>query len=101
MSPSEQQAVASTCLDLVGWAPDWVATGFTGTDLGLGAGIEWVATEWETTGVGALYVRFRDSGKSYRYDGVPTNVFEGLLFSSSKGRTYNKFVKGRFNCVPL
>ncbi len=45
--------------------------------------------------VGLLQLEFR-SGAIYRYSGVPSAVFEGLLSASSKGKYFNQIIRGRF-----
>ncbi|HVK02192.1 MAG TPA: KTSC domain-containing protein [Armatimonadaceae bacterium] len=42
-----------------------------------------------------LDVVFR-SGAIYRYAGVPSNVAGQLLESGSKGKYFNRFIKGRY-----
>ncbi len=42
-----------------------------------------------------LTVEFHN-GRTYDHPGVPFSVFEGLLRASSKGRYYNRKVRGRY-----
>jgi hypothetical protein len=44
---------------------------------------------------GRLTVVFR-SGYVYVYVGVPVSVYERLLAAPSKGRFFNRFIRGRF-----
>jgi hypothetical protein len=44
---------------------------------------------------GVLQLEFR-SRAIYRYFGVPAVVCEGLLSASSKGRYFNRIIRGRF-----
>ena len=48
---------------------------------------------------GLLQLEFRDRA-IYRYFGVPAAVYQGLLDAPSKGRYFNRFVRGRFLCSP-
>ena len=43
-----------------------------------------------------LFVRFRKSPYTYGYYGVPRSVFDGLLSASSKGRYYQRYVRGKY-----
>ena len=47
---------------------------------------------------GILQLEFR-SGAIYRYFGVPSAVYEGLLSASSKGRYFNRVIRGCFPCA--
>ena len=38
------------------------------------------------------------SGPYYHYCGVPERLFESWISASSKGRFYNTYVKGRYDC---
>jgi hypothetical protein len=49
---------------------------------------------------GILQLEFR-SGAIYRYFGVPWAVCEGLLSASSKGRYFNRVIRGCFPCALL
>jgi hypothetical protein len=42
-----------------------------------------------------LELEFRD-GTSYRYLGVPEQVYQELLRSESKGRYFNQYIRNRF-----
>ena len=42
-----------------------------------------------------LWLTFRN-GAVYRYDGVPSEVYERLLTASSKGAYFNKSIRARF-----
>jgi hypothetical protein len=46
-------------------------------------------------GQGVLELEFR-SGSIYRYDGVPQGVFEALLAAPSRGRFFNRRIRGRY-----
>ncbi len=43
-----------------------------------------------------LLATFRDSGRTYAYDGVPLEVYDGLLFSDSLGTYFNTHIRDRF-----
>jgi hypothetical protein len=43
-----------------------------------------------------LYVRFRESGKTYIYEDVDDSVFQDLMRSESKGVFVNRYVKNRY-----
>lgn len=43
-----------------------------------------------------LYVTFRETGKTYAYDGVPKSAYEDLLVSESAGAYFNAFIKDRY-----
>jgi hypothetical protein len=45
---------------------------------------------------GALLVRFRDSGDTYRVAGVPEPLYEQLMTAPSKGAFYNRWIKPNF-----
>jgi len=42
-----------------------------------------------------LFVQFKNGG-IYRYFGVPSDVYETLMSSSSKGNYFNTMVRGKF-----
>jgi hypothetical protein len=42
-----------------------------------------------------LAVVFRNTGR-YDHPGVPYEVYAGLMQASSKGRYYNRFIRGRY-----
>ena len=42
-----------------------------------------------------LRLEFRD-GTFYRYFGVPSAVYEGLLLANSKGAYFNRHIRGAF-----
>ncbi|WP_409339851.1 KTSC domain-containing protein [Ornithobacterium rhinotracheale] len=42
-----------------------------------------------------LYINFR-SGYTYVYHRVPKSVFNGLLRAPSKGKFFNRYIRGRF-----
>jgi hypothetical protein len=44
---------------------------------------------------GRLQLEFR-TGHLYHYFGVPPQVFEGLMQASSKGKYFNRDIRGRF-----
>ncbi len=43
-----------------------------------------------------LYVRFRESGRTYAYWEVEESVFEELLGAASKGNYFNREIKGAY-----
>lgn len=43
-----------------------------------------------------LYVTFKDSGYTYRYDGVPQPVYLEFLSAPSKGVYFNAHIKDRY-----
>ncbi|MDP4788274.1 MAG: KTSC domain-containing protein [Opitutales bacterium] len=43
----------------------------------------------------ALYVRFKN-GRTYRYSGVPSFVYEGFAEADSKGAFFNAEVQGNY-----
>ena len=47
-------------------------------------------------GRGILRLEFRSSGAFYRYYGVPATVYEALLAAPSKGRYFNRVIRGSF-----
>lgn len=49
---------------------------------------------------GTLYVYFRKGGEYYYYD-VPSDLFNDFLHAESKGKFYNAYVKGQYECEPL
>jgi hypothetical protein len=44
---------------------------------------------------GTLYLTF-NSGRSYTLRGVPERLYRGLINSSSPGRFFNAYLKGRY-----
>jgi len=44
-----------------------------------------------------LFATFRDSGRTYAYDGVPEEVYDSLLFSDSLGAYFNTHIR---DCFP-
>lgn len=44
---------------------------------------------------GTLYITFH-SGKKYKYNNVPENVFNDLKNSSSVGKTFNTIIRGNY-----
>jgi hypothetical protein len=50
---------------------------------------------WVEYDSGTMYLSFR-SGRSYTLHGVPEYHYYGLLNSSSPGRYFNAFLKGRY-----
>ena len=46
----------------------------------------------------ARYLLVSLNGTYYHYCGVPEHVFSSWLQASSKGRFYNAYVKGRYDC---
>lgn len=43
----------------------------------------------------ALFIRFVN-GSLYRYSGVPSTVYEGLLSAESKGKAFHRLVKDQY-----
>lgn len=43
-----------------------------------------------------LLVRFREGGHTYRYEGVPRSVFDGMLQASSKGRYFTDAIRDQY-----
>jgi hypothetical protein len=43
-----------------------------------------------------LFVQFHTSATIYTHYGVPYSVFAGLMHSSSMGRYYNRYIRGRY-----
>ena len=43
-----------------------------------------------------LIATSRDSGRTYVYDDVPEEVYDGLLFSDSLGAYFNAHIRDRF-----
>ena len=41
------------------------------------------------------------SGKQYKYENVPHELYEDLLKADSKGRFMNEFIKGKFKYETL
>jgi hypothetical protein len=67
--------------------------------------LDWRPRRWTTTAAAALeelstppyrrlWVRFT-SGATYSYDGVPRDVFEGLLRASSAGHYLWEVIRGK------
>lgn len=48
-----------------------------------------------------LYVRFRESGRSYAYWEVEEEVFEKFLGAASKGNYFNREIKGAYSYGPV
>lgn len=44
----------------------------------------------------ALYLTFVKTGITYRYDGVPEDVFYGLQNASSKGQYFQKYIRNSY-----
>ena len=47
-----------------------------------------------------LRVRFH-SGETWQYPGVSQNVFETFLYSSSKGKFFNTYIRGKYEGYKL
>lgn len=45
-----------------------------------------------------LSVWFRETGRRYKYFGVPQFIYEELLDAPSRGRYYNDSIRGQFEC---
>ena len=43
-----------------------------------------------------LYATFRDTGRTYVYEHVPQELYDGLIFSDSLGRYFNAHIRDRF-----
>jgi hypothetical protein len=43
-----------------------------------------------------LWARYRDTGETVIYEGVPQEVYDSLLFSDSIGRFVRDHIEGRF-----
>ena len=43
-----------------------------------------------------LMARFRDSGKTVIYEGVPQEIYDGLLFAQSIGGYFHDHIEGHF-----
>jgi hypothetical protein len=43
-----------------------------------------------------LCATFRDSGRTYVYDEVPEDVYDGLLFADSLGAYFNAHIRDQF-----
>ena len=44
-----------------------------------------------------LYVVFKNTGITYKYENVPESVYNTLLASSEVGKTFNSLVKGIYS----
>ena len=44
-----------------------------------------------------MKIRFLEGG-TYTFCGVPAHIFEGFLAASSKGRFYDRHIRGRYQC---
>lgn len=44
-----------------------------------------------------MQIRFNNSG-TYTFCRVPRYIFDGLLSASSKGRYYDQYIRGRYQC---
>lgn len=49
---------------------------------------------------GVLQLEFHDR-TVYQYLGVPTELYETLLQSPSKGKYFNRAIRGQFPCAPV
>jgi hypothetical protein len=47
---------------------------------------------------GTLCATFRDTGRTYIYQDVPQDVYDGLLFADSLGRYFNTHIR---DCFPV
>ena len=43
-----------------------------------------------------LRAKFRDSGRTYAYQGVPQELYDGLMFADSLGAYFNSHIRDRF-----
>lgn len=48
-----------------------------------------------------LYVRFRESGRTYAYWEVDEDVFKEFLGAASKGNYFNREIKGAYSYGPV
>ena len=48
-----------------------------------------------------LSIWFGPDFRRYKYYGVPEHMFEALRDADSRGRFFNAFIKGRFECSPV
>jgi hypothetical protein len=48
-----------------------------------------------------LLARFRESGRTYLYRGVPQELYDGLIFADSLGAFFNAHIRDRFTCEEL
>ena len=46
----------------------------------------------------ALCATFRESGRTYIYQGVPQEIYDGLIFADSLGRYFNAHIR---DCFPF
>ena len=44
----------------------------------------------------ALYATFRDTGRTYVYEEVPEEIYDGLIFADSLGRYFNAHIRDHF-----
>ena len=44
----------------------------------------------------ALRATFRESGRTYVYEGVPQELYDRLLFADSIGSFFNRHIRDRF-----
>ena len=44
-----------------------------------------------------LCATFRGSGRTYIYEGVPQEIYDGLIFADSLGGYFNTHIRGRFS----
>lgn len=49
----------------------------------------------------ALFIRFKRTGKCYRYDGATYTTFDALRKAESVGQHFNQFIKDKFPTSPL
>jgi hypothetical protein len=45
-----------------------------------------------------LRATFRDSGRTYAYEDVPQELYDGLLFADSMGAYFNAHIREHFPC---
>ena len=43
-----------------------------------------------------LCATFRETGRTYLYQDVPQELYDGLIFAESLGRYFNTHIQGRF-----
>jgi len=48
-----------------------------------------------------LSVWFGPDFRRYKYFGVPQHLYEAFSEAESQGQFFNRFIKGRFDCVPV
>jgi hypothetical protein len=44
-----------------------------------------------------LYATFRETHRTYVYEDVPQEIYDGLIFADSLGRYFNAFIRDHFS----